>query len=223
VAATSQERLALGVTALLLAAGVGARALHRAPAPEVTGPGAAEAAPLAQVRDSVAVADLRRRPLAPGERLDPNTASADELDRLPHVGPSLAARIVERRATHGRFRTLADLDSVEGVGPSLLRDAGPHLALAPAATAAPAAKLATAAEGAGTGRGGGSASALLDLNTATAAELEALPGVGPALARRIVESRQREGRFRSVAELDRVPGIGPSMLSRLAPRVRASP
>lgn len=222
MAATSQERLALGVTALLLAAGVGARVLHRAPAPEVTGPDAVAAAPLAQVRDSVAVADLRRTPLAPGEKLDPNTASADELDRLPHVGPSLAARIVERRATHGRFRTMADLDSVEGVGPSLLRDAGPHLALAPAPAAAPAAKLA-AVEGAGGGRGGGPSAAVLDLNTATAAELEALPGVGPALARRIVESRQREGRFRSVAELDRVPGIGPSMLSRLAPRVRASP
>nr|WP_276510245.1 helix-hairpin-helix domain-containing protein [Longimicrobium terrae] len=155
--------------------------------------------------------------------MDPNTASADELDRLPHVGPSLAARIVARRATHVRYRTMADLDSVEGVGPSLLRDAGPHLALAPAPAAVLAAKLSGAAEGAGTGSGGGSSSTVLDLNTATAAELESLPGVGPALARRIVEFRQREGRFRSVAELDRVPGIGPSMLSRLAPRVRASP
>jgi competence protein ComEA len=64
---------------------------------------------------------------------------------------------------------------------------------------------------AGPGRGG-----LLDLNTAGVAELDALPGIGPVLAQRIVEYRSRQGPFRSVEELDDVPGIGPAIAAELA-------
>ena len=49
----------------------------------------------------------------------------------------------------------------------------------------------------------------VDLNDATPAELQRLPGIGPALAQRIVETRQREGRFASPEDLRRVTGIGP--------------
>ena len=48
---------------------------------------------------------------------------------------------------------------------------------------------------------------VLNLNTATPAELETLPGVGPVLARRIVEFRERKGGFRRVEELLAIPGI----------------
>ena len=63
------------------------------------------------------------------------------------------------------------------------------------------------------GPGGGG---LLDLNTAGVAELDALPGIGPVLAQRIVEYRSRQGPFRSVEELDDVPGIGPAIAAELA-------
>jgi competence protein ComEA len=59
----------------------------------------------------------------------------------------------------------------------------------------------------------------VDLNTATAADLETLPGVGPATAAAIVEDRARNGPFASVDELDRVPGIGPAKLATLRDRV----
>ena len=49
----------------------------------------------------------------------------------------------------------------------------------------------------------------IDVNAADAAELERLPGVGPALAARIVEERERRGPFRSTEDLTRVRGIGP--------------
>lgn len=58
------------------------------------------------------------------------------------------------------------------------------------------------------------APALLDLNQASAAQLEQLPGIGPALAGRIVEYRQRRP-FRSVSQLRYVKGIGPSKYSAL--------
>jgi competence protein ComEA len=59
----------------------------------------------------------------------------------------------------------------------------------------------------------------LDLNTATAADLETLPGVGPATAAAIVEDRDRNGPFASVDDLDRVPGIGPAKLAALRDQV----
>ena len=59
----------------------------------------------------------------------------------------------------------------------------------------------------------------LDLNAATSADLEALPGVGPVLAQRIVDWRTQNGPFPSVDVLGEVPGIGDVMLERLRPLV----
>jgi competence protein ComEA len=59
----------------------------------------------------------------------------------------------------------------------------------------------------------------LNLNRAGEAELRLLPGVGPTLAQRIVEHRQKNGRFRSVDDLRLVPGIGKVTFERLSPRV----
>ncbi|WP_062006683.1 ComEA family DNA-binding protein [Arthrobacter alpinus] len=65
-----------------------------------------------------------------------------------------------------------------------------------------------------TGPGG-----LVNLNTATAAQLDVLPGVGLVLADRIVSWRKDHGAFKSVDELDAVPGIGAKMLATLRPLV----
>jgi competence protein ComEA len=79
-----------------------------------------------------------------------------------------------------------------------------------------------AASGGGSGGPGGTGAAgsPLDLNTATEAGLDELPGVGPVLAGRIIAWRSQHGRFTSVDELAEVPGIGPKVLERLRPLVR---
>jgi competence protein ComEC len=69
----------------------------------------------------------------------------------------------------------------------------------------------TPASGRATATAGPSASGLVNLNTATQAELEALPGIGPALARRIIAGRP----YRSVKDLDRVQGIGPATMAKI--------
>ena len=69
------------------------------------------------------------------------------------------------------------------------------------------------------GPSAGASGAPLDLNAATAGDLDGLPGIGPVLAQRIVSFRQEHGRFASVEQLNDVPGIGPALYARLAPLV----
>ena len=63
--------------------------------------------------------------------------------------------------------------------------------------------------------GDGGASGTVNINTASASELEKLPGIGPALAQRIVEYRDSHGPFASVDALTDVPGIGKAKLEAL--------
>jgi competence protein ComEA len=62
--------------------------------------------------------------------------------------------------------------------------------------------------------------AWLDLNTADAEALQALPGIGPALAGRIVADREAQGPFRTAEDLLRVPGIGPKRWERIRHAIR---
>jgi competence ComEA-like helix-hairpin-helix protein len=151
------------------------------------------------------------RPLAPGETINLDSASALEIARLPKVGPRLARTIVADREARGPFGSLTGLDRVPGVGAGLLKAIENHAAFGGppgAPERAPPGSIP-----------GGPHAARLNLNTATAAELESLPFIGPGLALRIVAFREKHGRFPAVDSLVRVPGIGPSVLAKVRDRV----
>ena len=61
---------------------------------------------------------------------------------------------------------------------------------------------------------------MIDLNAAAASDLDALPGIGPVLAERVVAWRDENGPFTSVDELEEVSGIGPSVLEQVRDLVR---
>lgn len=69
------------------------------------------------------------------------------------------------------------------------------------------------------GSGGPAADGLIDINTATLAEIESLPRIGPVLGQRIIDWREEHGPFSRPKDLDAVPGIGSAMLDALLPAV----
>ena len=174
----------------------------------------------ADSREMVDEKERRSAPLAPGERLDPNTATEEELDRLPGIGPAAARAIVESRNAEGAFPEAGALTRVRGIGPATVERLAPHLTLPPAgagrrvrraaAAAAPSRNAASPANGA--------VESPIDLNRASAAELERVRGIGPALAARIIAHRAQEGGFGRVDDLIEVRGIGPATLESLRGR-----
>lgn len=77
----------------------------------------------------------------------------------------------------------------------------------------PAPQGPTSEQPAASGAGG-----TIDLNTASATELEELPGVGPSIAQRIIEHREKNGPFTAVDGLLEVSGIGPATLEKIRDR-----
>lgn len=234
MSAGADETRAVAFLALLLTLSVGAR-IAAAPDPPEIQAAAVDVDSLSAESLAALEADLRRRqPLAPGERIDPNRAPAGELARLPGVGPAVAGRIVESREREGAFGTTGDLLRIAGVGERTLARIQPHLDIpegpptaggpGPPTPGAPAARF-PPAPGIPVAHGSASRGSVagVDPNTATAAQLATLPGIGPALAARIIQHREVAGPFRRAADLEAVAGIGPAKRERLEPMLLLPP
>jgi len=63
------------------------------------------------------------------------------------------------------------------------------------------------------------AASAIDINSADAAQLESLPGIGPAKSKAIIDYRTKNGPFQNAADLEKVPGIGPKTMEQLAPLI----
>lgn len=171
-------------------------------------------------------------------KVDLNTADAETLQTLPGVGPATAQAIIAARP----FSSVNDLESVPGIGAAKLAEIRPLARVSRVAAAksrdeaSPAGpgkinakKSERAKEKAANGtapkkagdtskKASAATGAKVDLNTADAATLETLPGVGPTTARAIIAQRP----FASVDDLESVPGIGPGKLAELRDHVRVS-
>jgi competence protein ComEA len=127
------------------------------------------------------------------------------------------------RAQRGGFRQIDDLREVRGIGPSRLERIRPFLRLEPTNTTVVAGSLAdppasndTAKNRTATGKKTLSADLRIDVNHASATDLQRLPGIGPVMSQRIIQEREKSP-FRKVDELRRVSGIGAKTLEKLRP------
>ncbi len=149
--------------------------------------------------------DSRDRP-APTPAFDPRSLA---LTAAPEAGASTLApyveqqrpRVVEPSPAPVRTPTPATRRSP---APSVVRDTEP--APEPEATPAPQTQPSIATR--------------IHVNTATAEQLDLLPGVGPVIAQRIIDERTANGPFRDLGDLQRVRGIGPKTAAKMGEHVR---
>jgi competence protein ComEA len=158
----------------------------------VDGAGAAGGTPAAPGRLVVYVVGAVRRPglyrLREGSRVADAVARAGGLARRADpAGVNLAAPVVDGEQLVVPARLPAAVAAAQGP---------------PVAGPAPAS-------------GGAAAGAPVQLSVASAEQLDALPGIGPVTAQKIIAYRAEHGAFRSVDELDEVPGIGPARVDEL--------
>jgi competence protein ComEA len=181
---------------------------------------------------SILHGSVQRPALISGEppltRLDLNLATRAELRLLPGVGEKLAERIEAYRILNGPYRSIDELRKVPGIGPLTVERLRPWLVIVAQPVEAKNAveavrEVSTAMEkSVRTNKKEDSITEPIDVNTASASELQKLPGIGPKLSQRIVDTREKS-LFKSVDELRRVPGIGPKTLAKIRSYVVAGP
>ena len=148
-------------------------------------------------------------------RVELNEARRAELLQLPGIGPNLADRIVAYRESAGGFRAVDELSRVSGIGATALERLRPFVWVKSSELPRPSNGSTKASKGSTTA----SKKKVLpenpiDVNHATLAELQRLPGIGPVMSQRIVDERQKKP-FDSVSDLRRVKGIGPKTLGKI--------
>lgn len=158
--------------------------------------------------------------------LDLNAATVDELDTLPGIGPAKARAIIAEREMNGPFTDIDALGRVKGIGASTLARLRPLTKVGdgrrPAKSTPPPDRpqpLENTKESNAAPAPGAAPEALdseppdgkLNLNLASADELQTLDGIASANAKIIVAYRRVKGPFRMVSELARVPGLPPRL------------
>jgi competence protein ComEA len=162
-------------------------------------------------------------PIRPVARVAP-TASArllviDVVGEVRHPGLyrlKEGSRIDDALRTAGGATPKAALDTVNLASP--IAD-GEQIVVPSAESAAGGAAAAAGTGGSASAGVPGQPAQKVHLNSATLEQLDALPGVGPVTAQKILAYRQQHGAFHSINELDAVPGIGPARLQDLRPLV----
>jgi competence protein ComEA len=203
----SRPQLAVYVAAAIAIALVGARYLREQGGGTSGSPAAAPAAGVRVERaddGKLAVVDVAGAVRKPGVYRLPASARVDDAVREaggPSSGADLAGLNLAAKVEDGRQYIVPEKAPSAPGGGDVAAAAG---GTAPAGEAAAPPTPSTP----------------LNLNTATAEQLDQLDGVGPETARKIVAYRQEKGGFGSVEELDQVPGIGPQRLAALRDLVR---
>lgn len=240
---TRREQRVLIFLILLIAAGLAyeqyrggwrreALTLHRAPAGAPQTAATPAVVPTPRGRREVRVTTTTIESL-----LDINKTSVEQLDELPGIGPTRAAAIVRFRETHGPFKRIEDLKQIPGIGDKTLAGFRPFLKPLDTPTTRAVPSWPSVTPGSAKMQPSGivipqptplapvapETASKVNINLATIEELTALDGIGPILARRIVDYRQQHGPFRTPADIQKVYKIGPGIYSKIRDRLTVEP
>jgi competence protein ComEA len=224
LAVSPAAALAVALVALFAVAGTALAVWHGRARPVTIAPTAARSPASASTASSTSSGPTGQPVAQPSPSVVASPTSGarvvvDVAGQVRHPGVATlpaGARVIDALTWAGGALPGTDTSSIDLARP--LAD-GEQVYLGPPGGGASAAGPAPAASGAQSAGSAGSAGPL-DLNTATAEQLDGLPGVGPVLAGRIVDWRTTHGRFTSVDELQQVQGLGGKKFETLRPLVR---
>jgi len=157
---------------------------------------------------------------AAGPKVDINTATVEQLDELKGVSPKVAKAIVAHRDKNGAFADVDALNDVPGISDALLAKLKP-LVTCGTEVAPPAAGGEGEGENVAEGGEGAAAGELVNLNTATQQELDAVNGIGAATAKKIIAYREEQP-FTSVDQL-KDAGVSAMTISKIRDLVTCGP
>lgn len=157
------------------------------------------------------------------DKVNINTAPLEELMTLPKIGTVTSKRITEYRKIYGGFKSIKEITKVKGIGPKIFEEIKEMITVGniPSGSIKVKGKSVRVQEwnpkpilkediGSITVKGSANLQQKLkiDLNTASAEEIDTLPGIGPIIANRIIEYRKTHGIFQTIEEITNVKGIG---------------
>ncbi|MEM6765290.1 MAG: helix-hairpin-helix domain-containing protein [Bacteroidota bacterium] len=157
-----------------------------------------------------------RKKKIPAVAIDINSADSTSWASLPGIGPVLSQRIIKYRKLTGGFSNKEELRKVYGLSPKVYESLLPYLRLSdslppknplPLAMVSEESPQRTFSKQQGTSRGLDKGLIPIDINLADSTQLEALPGIGPTLARRIIAYRNIIGFYGQLSFLKKVYGL----------------
>jgi competence protein ComEA len=158
----------------------------------------------------------------PGTKININAATIDELQNLPRIGPKIAEAIIEYRNENGPFKMLDELSNIRGIGARSIEKykdlayCGEFKAVEKHAAGSKPEKGDNGARESNTAQtDSGCGPGKININKASADELETLPKIGPSTAEKIIKYREENGPFKEISDLDNVKGIGAKTIERL--------
>ena len=149
--------------------------------------------------------------VAPNAVININTAAAEELQTLPGIGEAKSAAIVEYREKHGAFADISEITNVSGIGEAIFGQIRGKITVGAETSVQPNSSVEEPPTAPST--------AAININTATAEELQTLPGIGEAKSAAIVEYREKHGAFADISEITNVSGIGNAIFGQIRDKI----